>query len=156
MLNEVQREVLFVGARAGAGASSLSCHEMSGEEAGSIMLDDMNNIQDKTEASIQRTKQIVAASKQIGDTTLEEQLAQREQTRTIGKETDRVEENLNTSDKLIKRFGRRIATDRFIQCFACINILLLMGVVVYAMLKKGGDGDTGSVDGGGRLLRGFT
>ena len=30
-----------------------------------------------------------------------------------------------------------MATDKFIQCYAIINILLLAGVVIYSILKKG-------------------
>jgi hypothetical protein len=31
-----------------------------------------------------------------------------------------------------------MATDSFIQCFAMVNCLLLLGVVLYAILKGGG------------------
>jgi SNARE protein len=48
----------------------------------------------------------------------------------------RIEDNLNRADKLIKTFGKRMATDRFIQCFACVNILLLAGVVGYFVFKN--------------------
>ena len=45
--------------------------------------------------------------------------------------------------RLIRTFGRRMATDKFIQCFACINVLLLTGVIIYAIVsKKGLGGDT--------------
>jgi hypothetical protein len=47
---------------------------------------------------------------------------------------------LNRADKLIKTFGKRMATDKLIQCFACTNILLLVGVVVYVVVKGGFDG----------------
>jgi len=38
----------------------------------------------------------------------------------------------------LKQFGKRMATDSFIQCFAMVNCLLLLGVVLYAILKGGG------------------
>ena len=50
-----------------------------------------------------------------------------------------IEDNLARADKLIKTFGRRMATDRFIQCFACVNVLLLVGVIVYAVVSKEGE-----------------
>lgn len=43
----------------------------------------------------------------------------------------------------IKQFGKRMATDSFIQCFAVVNCLLLLGVVLYAILKKGSLGGAG-------------
>lgn len=153
------RGELFVGAN--RGSSSFSGQgEMSGEEAGDMMMNDMNNIQDKTKDSLTNTKRMVAASKEVGEATMEELLRQREQIRTIDEEAMRIEDNLNRADKLIKTFGKRMATDRFIQCFACVNILLLVGVVVYSILKKGGDEEqiaapANPVAGGGRLLRGL-
>jgi SNARE protein len=132
----MQRGELFVGAR-GTQRGEGGYGEMSGEEAGDMMLNDMNHIQDKTKSSLQNTKNMVAASKQVGEATMEELLRQREQIRNIDNEAMRMEDNLQRADKLIKTFGKRMATDKFIQCFACVNILLLVGVVVYSVLKKG-------------------
>ena len=152
-----QRGELFVGAKGGAGGQY---GDMSGEEAGDMMLSDMNNIQDKTQTSLANTKNMVAASKEVGEATMDELLRQREQLRTIDSEAMRIEDNLNRADKLIKTFGKRMATDRFIQCFACINILLLVGVVIYIIAKKGGltggnDEDAPASPVGGRMLRGL-
>ena len=129
-----QRGELFVGAKQ-RGSSEYG--EMTGEEAGDAMIDEMNTIQDKTKSSVQNTKQMVAASKEVGEATMEELLRQREQIRNIDNEAMRIEDNLQRADKLIKTFGKRMATDKFIQCFAIINILLLAGVVIYSILKKG-------------------
>jgi SNARE protein len=158
---------LFVGASTKIGGGEGNNGEMSGEEAGNHMISDMNTLQDKTKASISNTKQMVSASKAVGESTMEELLRQREQIRTIDNEALRIEDNLVRADKLIKTFGKRMATDRFIQCFACINVLLLVGVVVYTIVKKGnftgGGNNTGGnsnvptnpVGGGSRLLRGW-
>jgi SNARE protein len=131
--SHMHRDQLFVGAKS-TGATSTD--GMTGEEAGDIMLQDMNVIQDKTKSSLANTKGMVAASKQVGEATMEELLRQREQIRTIDNEAMRIEDNLNRADKLIKTFGKRMATDRFIQCFACVNILLLAGVVGYFVFKN--------------------
>ncbi|KAL9180171.1 hypothetical protein ACHAXT_008141 [Thalassiosira profunda] len=151
-----QRGELFVGAR-GQTASGRN-GDMSGEEAGDMMLNEMTDIQDKTKSSLANTKQMVDASKNVGEATMEELLRQREQIRTIDDEAMRIEDNLTRADKLIKTFGKRMATDRFIQCFACINILLLVGVVVYSILRKGNGDETENVPAspvGGRMLRGW-
>mmetsp|Transcript_31126 Transcript_31126/g.46945 ORF Transcript_31126/g.46945 Transcript_31126/m.46945 type:complete len:83 (-) Transcript_31126:69-317(-) len=70
----------------------------------------------------------------------------------------RMEDNLQRADKLIKAFGKRMATDKLIQCFACINILLLVGVIAYVVIKdKVKPEDTGAPADpvGGRMLRGW-
>lgn len=153
----MQRGELFVGAR-GTQRGEGGYGDMSGEEAGDMMLNDMNHIQDKTKSSLQNTKNMVAASKQVGEATMEELLRQREQIRNIDNEAMRMEDNLQRADKLIKTFGKRMATDKLIQCFACVNILLLVGVVLYSVLKKGSaennpaqNSPTSPV----RMLRGF-
>lgn len=155
----MQRGELFVGAK-GTGGGFGENNDMSGEEAGDMMLNEMNDIQDKTKASLHNTKKMVAASKEVGESTMEELLKQREQIRTIDDEAMRIEDNLNRADKLIKSFGKRMATDKFIQCFACVNVLLLVGVVVYSVLsnRDSSSDDTENVPVspvGGRLLRGL-
>ena len=155
-----QRGELFNGARAGSSGNYED--SMTGEEAGDMMVNEMNDIQDKTKSSLQNTKNLVKASKEVGEATMEELLAQREQIRNIDTEVMRIDDNLNRADKLIKTFGKRMATDRFIQCFALINILLLAGVVIYSAVR--GKGDDGGEEeqgvpvspvGGSRFLRGL-
>jgi novel plant SNARE len=80
---------------------------------------------------------------------LEELERQREVLSNIERETDRLDDNLARSEKLLKQFGRRMASDHFIQCFTVINVLLLCGVILYAVLKGkkiGGDDDAQPID----------
>jgi len=100
------------------------------------MLADAGRIQDKTAASIAHTKAVVEATKEVGNATLEELHRQRDQIKDIDEEVMLIEDNLSRADKLIKTFGRRMATDKFIQCFTCLNVLLLVGVIVYAVVSK--------------------
>ncbi|EJK74344.1 hypothetical protein THAOC_03981, partial [Thalassiosira oceanica] len=95
-----QRGELFVGAR---GDQTNVRGEMSGDEAGNMMINEMNDIQDKTKSSIMNTKNMVSASKQVGEATMEELLRQREQIRNIDDEVMRVDDNLNRADKLIQK-----------------------------------------------------
>ena len=83
------------------------------EKVGDTMLNDMDNIQDKTKSSIRRTRAMIEDSKSIGMLSLQEQLRQREQLRRINEETNRVEQNLKRSDKLIMVFRRRMALWRW-------------------------------------------
>jgi len=156
----MQRGNLFVGAKGTGEDFRGTDNQISGEKMGDLMLDEMNDIQDKTKASLQNTKKMVAASIEVGGSTMEELLRQREQIRTIDNEAMRIEDNLNRADKLIKTFGKRMATDKFIQCFACLNILLLCGVVLYSILSNKNNSSDGNESipaspVGGRLLRGF-
>lgn len=106
-----------------------------GVAAGNQMLQEAHGLQDKTQDSLSRTKQMVAESKEVGVATLEELQRQREVLTSIEQETDRLDDNLARAEKLLKQFGRRMASDHFIQCFTMINVLLLLGVIVYAILK---------------------
>ena len=42
---------------------------------------------------------------------------QRQQMNTTDQNVERVENNMNRADKLIKIFGKRMATDKLIRCF---------------------------------------
>jgi SNARE protein len=118
---------------------------MDGQKAGDNMLKEASNLQDKTQDSLGNTMQMIASSKEVGASTLEELERQRGVLTNIESETDRIDDNLARAEALLKQFGKRMASDSFIQCFAVINCLLLLGVILYAIIKKGGL--TGSDDG---------
>ncbi|CAB9516811.1 expressed unknown protein [Seminavis robusta] len=107
-------------------------------KGGDNMLKETENIQNKTQDSLSNTKQMIAASKEVGMATLEELERQRDVLNNIEKEVDRVDDNLARAEALMKQFGKRMASDKFIQCFAVLNCLLLGGVIVYAVVKGGG------------------
>ena len=111
---------------------------MDGVKAGDNMLKEASALQDKTQDSLANTKQLIAQSKEVGVSTLEELERQRNVIGSINNEVDRIDDNLARAEKLIKQFGKRMATDTLIHCFAVVNCLLLVGVVLYAVLKKGG------------------
>ena len=99
--------------------------------------------------------------------TLEELERQRNVLSNIEQEIDRVDDNLARAEALLKQFGKRMASDKFIQCFAVLNCLLLLGVIIYAVTKGGGlpgaddvlptspfdSGNTGTDQQGQRFLR---
>jgi SNARE protein len=119
---------------------------MDGVKAGDNMLKDASGIQDKTQDSLANTKALIAESKEVGVSTLEELQRQREVLHNIERETDRLDDNLARAEQLVKQFGKRMAGDQFIQCFAVVNVLLLIAVLLYAIIKKGGlsSGDDGT------------
>jgi SNARE protein len=124
---ELNRGELFVNAQRGG---------ESPEEDGDAMLVEASKLQDKTKESLDRTANLVSEAKSVGLETMEELRRQREQISHIDEEAQKIEGNLKRADKLIKTFGRRMATDRFIQCFACVNVFLLVGVIVYIVVMK--------------------
>ncbi|VEU37106.1 unnamed protein product [Pseudo-nitzschia multistriata] len=128
--------------------------------AGSNMLNEASALQDKTQDALSNTKNMIAQSKEVGVATLEELQRQREVIANIDKEADRMGDNLARAEKLVKEFGKRMSGDKFIQCFAVVNCLLLCGVVVYAIVKRRGGSLFGNEPApenplGNRMLRGY-
>jgi len=127
--NEAKRGMLFDGA-AGDG------DELNAEASGDALINQMHGIQDKTQDSLDRTKQMVLESKEVGMGTLEELKRQREQMGQIEDGMFVLEDNLTRSEKLLKTFGRRMATDKFIMSCAVLNVCLMVGVIVYSIVMK--------------------
>jgi SNARE protein len=147
---EEDRGELFVSSGGGGGDG-----EVDPTKAGSNMLNEASGLQDKTQDSLANTKNMIAASKEVGVSTLEELQRQREVIQNIENEADRMDDNLARAEALLKQFGKRMASDKFIQCFAVINCLLLLGVVIYAVTRKGGlEGDEPAPESPVRMLRG--
>lgn len=164
--SEGNRQKLFLGAQGDNGGTDF---ENDPRASGDALLNEAGRIQDKTQQSISNTKRMVEESKEVGMQTAEELQRQRQQLMNIDSDVMRMENNLNRADRLIKTFGKRMATDKLIQCFACTNVVLLVGVVVYVVVKGGldkakndgtpqspigGDNDAGTSE-EGRMLRGF-
>eukprot|EP00542_Grammatophora_oceanica_P018299 CAMPEP_0194028590 /NCGR_PEP_ID=MMETSP0009_2-20130614/2519_1 /TAXON_ID=210454 /ORGANISM="Grammatophora oceanica, Strain CCMP 410" /LENGTH=272 /DNA_ID=CAMNT_0038668025 /DNA_START=55 /DNA_END=873 /DNA_ORIENTATION=+ len=146
---DAERQSLFGGGGDGGGDSGEEYSDGFGKEenavkAGDDMLAAAHNTQEQTQESLDYTKQLVAESKEVGMSTLEELKRQRETLTRIDQETDRIDSALDRAEKLIKHFSKRMASDKFIQCFTVVNVLLLVGVVVYSIFKDGGLGDKGS------------
>lgn len=127
---------------------------LDGVKAGDSMLAEAADMQNKTADSLANTKNMIAESKEVGAATLEELHRQREVISNIEKETDRIDDNLARAEALLKQFGKRMASDSFIQCFALINCILLLAVILYAIIKKGGlaGGNDGQPDAPARRM----
>ena len=152
---DTSRDQLFLGAKTEGDIEMTNNQEKAGDD----MLADASRLQDKTQSSLDNTKNMIAESKAVGMQTVEELERQRQQIQTIDEEVMNIEDNLTRADKLIKTFAKRMATDKMFQCFACVNVLLLVGVILYAVI--GGGGLAGSKDSGEpespvRMLRGYS
>lgn len=138
---EGQRGELFLGANTGGGGAGGDGGD--GVSEGDALLKDASNVQDKTQVSIDNIERMSREAKDVGMETMEELKRQRNQIKTIDEEAMGIEDNLVRADKLIRTFGRRMATDRMIQCFACVNVVLLVAVIVFSIVKSGGIPGTG-------------
>jgi hypothetical protein len=99
------------------------------------LLNEAHRIQDLTFESLTRTKNMIEASKEIGSATVEQLRTQRDQIIEIEKEVDALDSNLVRAEKLIVNFTRRMATDRIIQLFTAINIVVLLGLILYVVIS---------------------
>lgn len=156
---EVNRGELFIESSGANNGNGSSKQQKDPTAAGDNMLKEAHGLQDKTQDSLMATKQMIAESKEVGVATLEELERQRAVITNIEKETDRIDDNLARAEKLLKQFGKRMASDHFIQCFAVINCLLLVGVLVYAIINKkglGGDSEDAPFDPAGNFVSSFT
>lgn len=123
------------------------------EQVGHAMMENMNSIQSETKTSLNNTKKMVAASKEIGMTTNTELIRQHQQLARNYDHASRTEENLNRSDKLIKTLDRLVKDGR-IRCFAVINAMLLIGIVIFVIVKGVSNKENGSNTSPVRMLRG--
>lgn len=139
--SEESRSQLFLNANSSGNGKF---DEENPTKGGDQLLDEADNLQDKTRQSLTNTRFMVDESKNTGSITLEELRRQREQLNTVDEHVNTITDELVRADKLIKAFGKRMATDKLIQCFACVNILLIVGVVVYAVVKGGLPGNNES------------
>lgn len=129
---EANKKSLFKGSKGADGSGTLNENATN-----DTYLTEAKKIQDKTEASLQSALGMVEASKQVGANTMDEVNRQKEQIAEITDTVEAMEDGLTRADKLIRAFGRRIATDKFIQFFFVLNFGLLVGIIVWYAVKKG-------------------
>lgn len=99
------------------------------------LLGEAHRIQDLTQESLSRTKNMIEASKEIGTATLETLRGQKDQIVDITNEVDRIDSSLERAEALIMNFTRRMATDRLIQMFAALNIVVMLGLILYVAIS---------------------
>lgn len=133
--SEADKKVLFKGAGGKGGVDGGG--GLGGERTNESYLKEAKKLQDKTEASLQSALEMVEATKKVGADTVDELKRQTDQIAEITDTVDAMEDGLTRADKLIRAFGRRIATDKFIQLFFVLNFGLLIGIVVWYAIKKG-------------------
>jgi hypothetical protein len=120
------------------------------------LLEDTHQIQDLTFESLGRSRGLIEESRTIGMETLATLKDQHEQMEDVENEIDVMDSNLQRAEKLILNFSRRMATDRIIQLFAFVNIVILFSLILYVAISgrsltasnNSNNGVTGPVFGG--------
>lgn len=115
---------------------------------GDDLLLDAAGLQEETMQSLARSRALVAESEEIGAATITVLQTQREQMNDISNEIDAIDSNLTRAEKLISAFTRRMASDRVLQFFLAVNLVIAIAVAAYAATHKK-EIDDKSNDGGG-------
>lgn len=113
------------------------------------LLGEAHHVQDLTFESLARTRNMIQASKEVGAATVETLKNQKEQIIDIEQVVDEMDSNLVRAEKLVFNFTRRMATDRIIQLFAVVNIVVLLGLILYVAGSGKSLSSIGKSSGGG-------
>mmetsp|Transcript_13472 Transcript_13472/g.16043 ORF Transcript_13472/g.16043 Transcript_13472/m.16043 type:complete len:244 (-) Transcript_13472:18-749(-) len=107
-------------------------------------LDKAEETHDKIEDTLGNVLNVVNETEDLGSATLEQLAKQRDQIKDIHKTVLNIDDALNRSDALIRTFSKRMATDKIIQLFFMLNVLIFIGMIVYlAMNGTSSDDDDG-------------
>ena len=91
--------------------------------------------QDQSLASVQRMKQQIADSKQVGAETAQKLKGQTEQLKNIDADIMKVKSNLKRADLLLRAFMRRMMTDKVIMIFVCLIFCGIVGIIVFKVVN---------------------
>ncbi|EQC37995.1 hypothetical protein SDRG_04425 [Saprolegnia diclina VS20] len=124
--SETERNGLFGDAKVNAAKMPTGNREMLGKA---------QEIQTKTEISLKNTQKMVEASKDVALATGEVLREQRNQINAITEEVMRMDDGLVRANKLLRTFGRRMATDRVILVFTFFVFAGVAGIIIYSKLN---------------------
>jgi len=96
--------------------------------------------QDDSMASVNRMKQKIAESKQVGADTASKLRQQTEQLKNIDTDIMKVKSNLNRADVLVRAFIRKMMTDKIILIFMCLIFMGVIAIIIYKIVKPDGGG----------------
>ncbi|OQS05356.1 hypothetical protein THRCLA_20646 [Thraustotheca clavata] len=124
--SETERNGLFGDAKQNTAKSPTGNREM---------LNAAQDLQTKTEISLKNTQKMVDASKDVAMATGEVLREQRNQINAITEEVMRMDDSLLRANKLMRTFGRRMATDRIILFFTFLIFAAIAGIIVYSKMN---------------------
>ncbi|KAF3672118.1 putative plant SNARE 13, partial [Capsicum annuum] len=126
---ENKRIDLFEGPGEGfAEDNGLLASNMSNQQ----LMDQGNRMMDETDQAIERSKQVVHETVNVGTETAAALKAQTEQMSRIVNELDSIHFSIKKATQLVKELGRQVATDR---CIMALLFLIVVGVVTIIIVK---------------------
>eukprot|EP00327_Prymnesium_parvum_P003631 CAMPEP_0182844862 /NCGR_PEP_ID=MMETSP0006_2-20121128/27002_1 /TAXON_ID=97485 /ORGANISM="Prymnesium parvum, Strain Texoma1" /LENGTH=242 /DNA_ID=CAMNT_0024974859 /DNA_START=509 /DNA_END=1237 /DNA_ORIENTATION=+ len=117
-----------------------SIEEMTAGE----ILEVASKTQDQSLASVNRMKQRIEESRQVGTETAETLRGQTEQLKNIDVDIMKVKTNLNRADVLIRAFVRKMMTDKIIVVLVCLIFLGVVGIIIYRVVNPDAGNETQS------------
>ncbi|CAM9977549.1 unnamed protein product [Pylaiella littoralis] len=108
------------------------------ERSAEAKLDEADRYQDKTEEAYKNMIGVLQETEATADNTAVELTNQREQLGRITEDAIEIDSLLTRADRLVKVFSKRMMTDKFIQCFGCLNVAALVAIILYVVIKKTG------------------
>ncbi|KAK1374899.1 putative plant SNARE 11 [Heracleum sosnowskyi] len=108
--------------------NGLLASSMSNQE----LVDHGHKMMDETDQTIERSKQVLAETVEVGTETAATLKAQTEQMDRIVNELDSINFSIKKASKLVKEHGRQIATDR---CIVFMLFLIVLGVIAIFIVK---------------------
>ncbi|KAJ3091892.1 hypothetical protein HK102_012814 [Quaeritorhiza haematococci] len=95
-------------------------------------------VQEKTQESVMRAKQVLEETIEIGTAVNQELKSQGEQMGKIQQDVEQVETNLKRANKQLRVFMRRMATDKIFILFIFLIVVGIIVAIVLFVLKQRG------------------
>ncbi|KDO57015.1 hypothetical protein CISIN_1g0429962mg, partial [Citrus sinensis] len=96
------------------------------------LMDSGNRMMDETDQAIERSKQVVHETINVGTETAAVLKAQTEQMSRIVNELDSIHFSIKKASQLVKEIGRQVATDK---CIMAMLFLIVIGVIAIIIVK---------------------
>ncbi|KAK6947488.1 Sec20 [Dillenia turbinata] len=124
-----KRVDLFEGPGEGLGEENvLLASSMTNQQ----LIDSGNRMMDETDQAIERSKQVVQETINVGTDTAAAIKTQTEQMSRIVNELDSIHFSIKKASKLVKEIGRQVATDR---CIMAMLFIIVLGVIAIIIVK---------------------
>jgi len=102
---------------------------------GDTLVKEAKGVQDKTLDALKRTAYTLGETKEVGLATATTLQQQSDQIKGVTEEMMRINDKLKRADKLLRVFGRRMATDRLILFFTFLVVVGIAAIIIYATVN---------------------
>eukprot|EP00252_Welwitschia_mirabilis_P026486 TRINITY_DN8706_c0_g3_i2.p1 TRINITY_DN8706_c0_g3~~TRINITY_DN8706_c0_g3_i2.p1 ORF type:complete len:269 (-),score=67.02 TRINITY_DN8706_c0_g3_i2:346-1152(-) len=127
-----KRVELFEGGTAGGDTHAEENVQAASSMTTQQLVDSGNKMMDETDQAIERSKQVVQETVDVGANTAATLKTQTEQMGRIVNELDTIQFSIKKATQLVKEIGRQVATDRCIMAFL---FLIVCGVIAIIVVK---------------------